>query len=181
MTPLQFEKLLLRHGNSICGFCCHLTCNRDMGEELYQDTMLKALELRGRISCKNDSEEEILKLRNYCMGIAVRLYKNRCRKEWKNEINFSMDDYKNYLQFEAKSNPEQENIEREICECLKKCVEKLSLKKRSVVYMFYYSDMSIEEISNALNLPTGTVKSRLNAARKEIRTEMEAKGYDGLR
>ena len=46
MTLEELEKLIELHGTSIYGFCCHLTGDRLMAEDLYQDTLLKAFELR---------------------------------------------------------------------------------------------------------------------------------------
>ena len=39
---------------------------------------------------------------------------------------------------------------------------------REIVILYYYDDMSVSEISEILNIPTGTVKSRLSRARKSI-------------
>lgn len=53
-------------------------------------------------------------------------------------------------------------------------VEGLEEEFRIVTILFYYEDMTIKEISKILDLPIGTVKSRLNRARgklKEILTE----------
>ena len=39
--------------------------------------------------------------------------------------------------------------------------------------MHYYDEMSVKEISDALEIPEGTVKSRLNYARKAIKKGVE--------
>lgn len=41
----------------------------------------------------------------------------------------------------------------------------LDIKLRSVILLYYYQEMSIEEISAALGVKAGTVKSRLHRAR----------------
>jgi RNA polymerase sigma-70 factor (ECF subfamily) len=51
---------------------------------------------------------------------------------------------------------------------LHEVVEALPQSKREVFYMSYESDMEIREIARELNLPEGTVKSRLFYARKFI-------------
>lgn len=40
---------------------------------------------------------------------------------------------------------------------------------RVAVTLFYYEDMTVEQIARTLGLPKGTVKSRLNRARKRLR------------
>jgi RNA polymerase sigma-70 factor (ECF subfamily) len=49
----------------------------------------------------------------------------------------------------------------------------LSGKLRAVVVLRYYCDMSYDEIAQTLQVPLGTVKSRLNAALTALRAELE--------
>ncbi|MFN2157159.1 MAG: RNA polymerase sigma factor [Anaerolineae bacterium] len=49
----------------------------------------------------------------------------------------------------------------------------LSAKLRAVVVLRYYWDMSYGEIAETLGIPLGTVKSRLNAALRALRAELE--------
>jgi RNA polymerase sigma-70 factor, ECF subfamily len=46
---------------------------------------------------------------------------------------------------------------------------KLDLKKRLVLSLFYLEQLTIPEISAALGIPSGTVKSRLHKARRELK------------
>ena len=52
---------------------------------------------------------------------------------------------------------------------LKELLERLDFKKRVVLSLYYFEQLSIPEISIALKTPTGTVKSRLAGARKELK------------
>jgi len=52
---------------------------------------------------------------------------------------------------------------------LKELLEKLDIKKRAVLNLRYFEQLSIPEIGIALKIPTGTVKSRLHSARKELK------------
>lgn len=45
----------------------------------------------------------------------------------------------------------------------------LPLERRAVVVLFYYEDMTVEEIAKVLHVPRGTVKSRLSRARKQLK------------
>ncbi|MHC4355854.1 MAG: RNA polymerase sigma factor [Planctomycetota bacterium] len=48
-------------------------------------------------------------------------------------------------------------------------MEKLDMKKRAVLNLYYFEQLSVFEISVALDIPAGTVKSRLHTARKELK------------
>lgn len=52
-------------------------------------------------------------------------------------------------------------------------VRQLSTHQRAVVVLRYHADWSIDQIAAALEIPTGTVKSRLNRALAELRREVE--------
>ena len=52
-------------------------------------------------------------------------------------------------------------------------VLELPSKYRSVIHLFYYEDMSIEEISNVLDRAPATVKSQLFRAREMLRKKLE--------
>jgi RNA polymerase sigma-70 factor (ECF subfamily) len=52
---------------------------------------------------------------------------------------------------------------------IKELLQKLDVRKRAVLSLYYFEQLSIPEISMALNIPKGTVKSRLSAARKELK------------
>ena len=54
----------------------------------------------------------------------------------------------------------------------------LKEKYRIPVYMYYSAEMSLEEIADALNIPKGTVKSRLHTARTIIGKKLEEHGYE---
>jgi RNA polymerase sigma-70 factor (ECF subfamily) len=52
---------------------------------------------------------------------------------------------------------------------IKELLEKLDLEKRTVLSLYYFEQLSISDISMALNIPKGTVKSRLYNARNELK------------
>lgn len=52
---------------------------------------------------------------------------------------------------------------------LRDLLEKLDIRKRAVLSLYYFEQLSVAEISSALRIPAGTVKSRLSNARKELK------------
>ncbi len=53
--------------------------------------------------------------------------------------------------------------------------------KRLVILMYYYQNMSTNEIADSLGVPVSTVKYYLSAGRKEIKTELEKLDKEGTR
>lgn len=176
MTVAQFEILLKQYGDYIFGFCCHLTRNTTTAEDLYQEAVLKAFSMIYRIDCGNQEEDAYKSAKNYIIGIAVKLYKNENRKKM---IKSLVYDNEIIESIKSEQDTEVDFMENEIKSAVRQAVDTLSDKYRIVVYMFYYADMSIEQIAHQLKIPEGTIKSRLNRARAVIKKEMEEKGYDG--
>ncbi len=52
---------------------------------------------------------------------------------------------------------------------IKELLNKLDIKKRVVLEMYYFEELSVSQISTALRIPKGTVKSRLANARNELK------------
>ena len=52
---------------------------------------------------------------------------------------------------------------------VKELLEKLDIRKRAVLNLYYFEQLTVPEISVALKIPKGTVKSRLASARKELK------------
>jgi RNA polymerase sigma-70 factor (ECF subfamily) len=62
--------------------------------------------------------------------------------------------------------PEENFIKKQKIELLHDVVDKLKPKYKELVEMFYYQELSHEEISQKLNLPIGTIKAQLFRARE---------------
>lgn len=52
---------------------------------------------------------------------------------------------------------------------LKESINNLDSDLKIIVILYYYEDMSIKDISESLNIPQGTIKSRLSRARKRLK------------
>ena len=172
MTREDTERLFSMHGRSIYFFCLHLCGRREQGEELFQDTVLKTLEVADRIR----SDDELMQARNYCMGIAVRLYRYRRRKEAAHPV-LSLDDDTSGIGYRISSNltPEEVLVRQQEMQALRNAVRTLPEKLREVVYLFYYAELPLKDIAETLEIPEGTVKSRLNTAKKRLRKLLEEK------
>lgn len=48
-------------------------------------------------------------------------------------------------------------------------MDKLDIEKKTILCLYYFEQFSVSEISAALKIPAGTVKSRLHNARNELR------------
>ena len=71
--------------------------------------------------------------------------------------------------------PEQWVERREVQETIQQAVAQLPLSHRIVVVLFYLEELSLKEIAEILDIPEGTVKSRLHYARRFLKETLEGR------
>jgi RNA polymerase sigma-70 factor, ECF subfamily len=71
----------------------------------------------------------------------------------------------------APSNVERAGERALMAARMERMLGRLSDAQRAVVMLFYYEERSVDEVSKALNLPTGTVKTHLSRARATLRED----------
>ena len=52
-------------------------------------------------------------------------------------------------------------------------IEKLPDRDRSVIYLFYLVEMPLAEIAQIMDIPLGTVKSRLSRSRANLQQQLQ--------
>lgn len=101
--------------------------------------------------------------KNVCMDFL------RKRKEPSLSIDEEKDDGPKLEIEDNSKSPEQIAEKNEISRMVWSAVEKLDDKSRMIITMFDFEGLSYDEISAALEVPVGTVKSRLNRAREKLK------------
>lgn len=67
------------------------------------------------------------------------------------------------------TNPENQLSQKELIQETKKAIQSLPDDYQGVIMLYYYAELSYNEISELLSIPIGTVKSRLNRGRLLIK------------
>lgn len=185
MEQQILARLAKEYGQEIYGFCYRLTQNQSDAEDLFQDTFLKALQLKHRLelyaqeSSQEKQQDAMRKNRNFLMGIAANLWKNTFRKKKKYKHTIALDITEdNEFELSSTYNLESDVEKQELLTTLNHYVNQLPEKIRIVTCMYYTAEMKTQEIATALKLPKGTVTSRLNLARRRLRKKMKEDGYE---
>lgn len=174
MTAEELNQLITEHGKHVYSFCCNLTGNRTEADDLYQDTILKAVELSHRLNSSGNPK-------SYLMGISVRIWQNHKRKYAVRQKILPLEEYDENLMQAADSKengPEDEFIRKEIIAAVRSAMKELPDKFKMVLYLYYTAELSVEDIAGVLHIPKGTVKSRLHKGRNFIRQHMEVWDYE---
>ena len=167
MESNSMERYIQEYGKAVYSYCMYITKNKYDADDLYQQTFLIAFQ-KNEIDAENNPK-------SYLITIAANVWKNVIRKKtWRKEkadIIPTIDEELNNTPDDGKS-PEDEVIQNEEELLIRKLVLSLPDKLREVILMYYMEDMSINEIAAALKIPAGTVKSRMNKAKKMLKEKM---------
>lgn len=170
MTKQELEMCINEYGKDIYSFCKHLANNRQETDDLYQDTFLKAVELKEKIDYGNNPK-------SYLLSIALRIWKNKKRKfAWRKriaDIQSIVDERDVDMRESTELSPEERIICKEKEESVRMAVNRLPEKLKIMVLLFYMEDLSTAQIADVMKIPVGTVLNRLYQARKILRNELE--------
>lgn len=153
----MIDEYIRQYGKRIFGLCLSLCGNRHDAEDLYQDTWLKALKEIRRY-------DESRPFEPWLTQICVNTYRNELRRLSRAPfVQFSSNETRDQL-FATLAAPEQKDHLD-----LYRAIDALPEKIRLTVILFYFRDMDVNQTAQTLGIPPGTVKSRLNKARKLLK------------
>lgn len=168
MNKQLLEHYIEAYGTDIYSFCIRLTQNRELAEELYQDTFLAM--------CEKEDWKEEGNVKSYLLGITIKLWQNRKRKfAWRKRIaaELPVSKEQGLEAFSADENLEQHMVSKEEQEAVWKAVYKLPEQLRIVILLYYMEDFKVAEIAEKLSLSISNVKSKLMRARRYLKQELE--------
>lgn len=168
MNKQLLEHYIEAYGTDIYSFCIRLTQNRELAEELYQDTFLAM--------CEKEDWKEEGNVKSYLLGITIKLWQNRKRKfAWRKRIaaEIPLSKEQGLEAFSADENLEQHMVSKEEQEAVWKAVYKLPEQLRIVILLYYMEDFKVAEIAEKLSLSISNVKSKLMRARRYLKQKLE--------
>jgi RNA polymerase sigma-70 factor (ECF subfamily) len=89
-----------------------------------------------------------------------------------------LEDMAEWLSGGKKHNPSHLAEKDEELEDIREAIARLPLMQRMVVVLYYINDLTLQEISEILDVPVGTVKSRLYYGRQVLKQNLESNGLD---
>ena len=135
-------------------------------QEVTQDALLAALR-------SLDSYRGEAKLSTWLYSITLNLCRNRLRARQRRERVRTIFERLTTPIDAPPSQPEDELIQKQTKLNMFDIVQTLNEKHRLPVILRYYHNCPVAEIAQILDIPEGTVHSRLNTARKKLRNQIE--------
>ena len=172
-----FDVLVRRHQGAVFAVAIRMLGDRGEAEEIAQEAFVRAFQsLRGF--------RQEAKLSTWLISITMNLCRNR-RRWWarrRHVIAGSLDDpletgEESVAHQTADPAPDAATIAeaRERQQIVAQALEQLDATSRAVIVLRDLQGMAYEEIAEALGVPLGTVKSRINRARLQLRALLDGK------
>lgn len=152
------------------------TKNTQIAEDITQETFVE-LHFMGINRFENDD-----KVRAWLRKTATNKSLNYIKRE-KKFINMPPEVIEAIETPYQETNPENQLSQKEFIQETKKAIQSLPDDYQGVIMLYYYAELSYNEISELLSIPIGTVKSRLNRGRLLIKksiTELEQVLEEGV-
>ena len=144
--------------------------NHSDAEDILQESYIRAFS-------KLDTLAEKAAFINWMKKIVLNVWRNsHSRKSFISEVNLSDASEDSWLLHEAQDSPYELAEQSEINRTLRFIVDELPENQRVCMLLFYYENMKIEEIAEVLEIPVGSVKSRLHYGRKTVENELKSRG-----
>jgi RNA polymerase sigma-70 factor, ECF subfamily len=186
-----WSELLTRYQDRLFGVCLRMVGDRDRAADYAQDSMVRIIEGLG-------SYDGRAKLSTWMIRVTMNVCFSRLRAE-KLRRHASLDAHRNGYgghegggrsrgaaerapDFEQREPPAISRVENEeLRRLLAEALLRISPDQRAILVLRDSRDLDYEQIAEVLDVPVGTVKSRLFRARAALREVLEAMEAEGAR
>jgi RNA polymerase sigma-70 factor (ECF subfamily) len=152
----RHRHLVYRTALAICG-------DPEMASDLLQEVFLRLNRFADHIDPDRPLEPWLYRM---TANLSYTWLKKRSR--WLRLVR----DIKDHFIVDRRLSPHALAERDESWEWIRQAIMALPIQQRLVVVLYYINDLSIQEISEVLEIPAGTIKSRLYYARKQLKKHL---------
>jgi RNA polymerase sigma factor (sigma-70 family) len=168
---LIFEDEFLPHIHSIYNFAYRITFNEDDAKDLVQETYLKAFRFI-------DSFQKGTNAKAWLFRILKNSFINEFRKKSKEPAKVDYQEVETYYNSDEIDQPitsdlRVEAIKEKIGDEVSVALNSLDIDFRTVIILCDLEGFTYEEMAKILDIPIGTVRSRLHRARNLLRDKLK--------
>lgn len=159
--------LLGRHQLRVYRFVLRIVRREAVAEEVTNEVFHEAWKNAGNYEGRSTVGTWLLSVAH---NRAVSALRKRREESWDEDAAGSLED--------DSDTPEVSLQKAGKAEQMRLCIAKLSAEHRTIIDLVYYHEKSINEVSEILEIPLNTVKTRMFYARKKLSELLQAAGID---
>ena len=167
-----YNQIVTRYKDRLLNFIYRFLNDLDLSEDLVQDTLLK-------LYTHKDSYKEIAKFSTWLYTIAANLARTELRKI-KRRKTFSITelshDDREFIIESTDVVPGQEVFSQNFEKNVQRALAELPDDFKTIIILRDIQELSYDEISKIVEVPLGTVKSRINRGRVKLQQLLKKKG-----
>ncbi len=166
----DFEEEIIPHLDAMYNFALRLTSDPSDAEDLVQDTIVKAFRFFS-------SYEKGTNAKAWLFRILKNSYINNYRKKSKKPNQVDYDEVSTFYETIRAERTDTSDLEDKmfrdlIDDDISQALEELPEDFRTVVLLCDIEDFTYEEIANMLDVPIGTIRSRLHRGRNLLKAQL---------
>ena len=160
-----YAELVDRYKDLVYTLALRMLKHKEEAEEVAQDTFIKVFKSLNKF--KGDS-----KFSTWIYRVAYNTCLDTIKKNKKYLNNIAIDKF-TYNKLDTIDNALDNIISEEKNTLIKNCINKLPEDSSALLTLFYFEELSLEEISKIINVEANTVKVKLFRARKKLAVILE--------
>ena len=171
-----FDDLVDRYSQKLLNYVYQLTNNSEDSEDLLQEVFIRVFSNIKKFDINKQFKPWVYKIAtNICYDYSrkkkkvISLHKNYASEEGSELLETIADDA---------ANPEENILNEELLAVLKNAISSLPKKQKEAFVMFHFDNFSYNEIADSLDIPVGTVKSRLFNAYERVYFDVKKENSD---
>lgn len=162
-----FTGIVRRYQRTVYGIAYGLTRNASDADDLAQETFLRAYQAIGRFRVGEPLRPWLSRI---TVNLAYSLFRSRKRKP-ETSLEPLVEAGR---QWAGDDDPARNTVDRERVEHLQAAFDALSEDHRAIMVLRIVDGLSYDEIARTLEIPVGTVMSRLSRARADLKARVES-------
>lgn len=163
----EFEEKIIEHIDSLYNVALRMTQNRQDAEDLVQEAALRAYRNFNRF-------KQGTNFKAWIITILRNIFINEYRKRMKEPQMIDFEEVKGFI-----SLPEISGAQEEIfSEKIESSIDKLPEELRTTLMLFYAERFSYKEMAKIMDVPVGTVMSRLYTVRQVLKRQLSKYAED---
>jgi len=160
-----YAQLVNRYKDLVFTLAIRMLKHREEAEEVAQDTFIKVFKSLNKF--KGDS-----KFSTWIYKVTYNTCLDRIKKNKKHLNDVAIDEF-TFNKIETIDNALYNLIKEEKNALIKNCINKLPEDSSALLTLFYFEELSLEEISKIINIEANTIKVKLFRARKKLAVILE--------
>lgn len=159
----DIETLIRTYGNDVLKTAYLYVKDIHTAEDIFQEVFIK-------VNKNLHTFKELSSIKTWILRIAINTSKDYLKSAYHSRVVPMMD----FMEDSITSDSDFDGIEREeTINTVKEAVMLLPEHYREVIICVYMNEMSLEQAAESLNVPVGTVKSRLTRGKEKLKEMLE--------